>query len=75
MTTHQPYDDVKIPTDTKDASQFVEDVESEHGNGSVSRERKARFATGIDTAMYEEALEKYGEDGSIDPDVEKKLVR
>lgn len=27
------------------------------------------------TAFYQEALDKYGEDGSIDPEVERKLVR
>lgn len=75
MATQQQYDDVKIPTDTKSSSQFVEDVESERADGSITRERKAKFATGIDTALYEEALEKYGEEGSIDPEVEKKLVR
>jgi hypothetical protein len=29
----------------------------------------------LNAAMYEEALEKYGYDGAIDPAVEKKLVR
>lgn len=75
MTTHQPFDDVKLASDSKEASQFVEDVESERADGSIIRERKAKFATGIDAALYEEALEKYGEDGTIDPEVEKKLVR
>jgi hypothetical protein len=75
MTTHQSYDDVKFTADNKEASQFVEDVDSEHADDSIIRERKAKFATGIDAALYEEALEKYGEDGTIDPEVEKKLVR
>ncbi|GHJ83705.1 hypothetical protein NliqN6_0107 [Naganishia liquefaciens] len=76
MTTPQQFpSDDKVPIDTKEASQFVEDVESERADGSVAQQRKAKFATGIDTALYEEALEKYGEEGSIDPEVEKKLVR
>jgi hypothetical protein len=73
MSTIRSSGDEKPQLDEKQASQFIEDVDQT--NDSIIRERKSKFASGIDAAMYEEALEKYGEDGSIDPEREKKLVR
>lgn len=54
-------------------------VEEHKGDGSIDIEtasvaNAARHATGGD-AFYQEALEKYGQEGSIDPVVEKTLVR
>jgi hypothetical protein len=73
MSTFRSSEDEKPRIDEKTVNQFIEDVDQT--NDSIIRERKSKFASGIDTAMYEEALEKYGEDGSIDPETEKKLVR
>lgn len=73
MSTIRSLESEKRQLDEKQASQFIEDVDQT--NDSIIRERQGKFASGIDAAMYEEALETYGEDGSIDPAVEKKLVR
>ncbi|KAJ9090753.1 hypothetical protein QFC20_007830 [Naganishia adeliensis] len=73
MSTFRSSEDEKPHLDEKAANQFIEDVDQT--DDSIIRERQSKFASGIDAAMYEEALEKYGEDGSIDPETEKKLVR
>lgn len=73
MSTLRGFADEKPGLDNKIANEFIEDVEQT--DESIIRERKSKFASGIDADMYEEALEKYGEEGSIDPEIEKKLVR
>ncbi|KAJ9124717.1 hypothetical protein QFC24_003085 [Naganishia onofrii] len=69
--------DDKPALDGKEQTDYVEDVNpGKHADveDDVAPGRLGN-ATGIATAMYAEALEKYGSEGSIDPAKEKKLVR
>ncbi|KAJ9116394.1 hypothetical protein QFC22_004836 [Naganishia vaughanmartiniae] len=71
------YEDEKPALEAKEQQDCVEDVDSPKKvdvEDGISRSNLGNV-TGIATAMYAEALEKYGKEGSIDPAVEKKLVR
>lgn len=69
--------DDKPALDGKEQTDYVEDVNpGKHADVEDDvAPRRLGNATGIATAMYAEALEKYGSEGSIDPAKEKKLVR